>query len=98
MENQWIMAKAVALYYYNLESWIWADAFEAKLLEAEPGREPWHPDYRKEQELSYRHGFPSHFGTLDYERQKLHLEVILAKYGEEAQKAWTFYTTGVFIP
>lgn len=96
--NNWVLAKAIALYYYNARAADWAEAFQAKLTERNPRRDPWHPEYAKEQVFNFQDGFPTHFGTLDFERQQLLIEVVLERYGEEAGKSWLYYTTGVFTP
>ncbi len=82
MEN-WILAEAIALYYYNVSGFEWARTFQARLSRT------WHPEYVAEQERNFCRGFSSHFGTLDFGNQQTLVAVILERYGEEATDKWT---------
>ncbi len=86
-KDRWVLAKAIALYYYNVGSEEWADAFEKKLCKIRLSV-GWHPYYRSEQTDKFRRGFQSHFGELDFERQQVQLQVVLDRYGAEAESAW----------
>ena len=87
-KDRWVIAKAIALYYYNVDPLEWAQAFQDKLRELQPMREAWHPDYAAEQMAKYARGFQSHFGKLDFKRQQIQLQIVLDRYGAEAGRAW----------
>ena len=87
-KDNWVLAKAIALYYYNVSHRQWLRDFEVALDALNLNRVSWVPDYAAEQMGYFKRGFQSHFGELDFERQQIQLQIVLDRYGDEAERAW----------
>ena len=92
-KDQWILSRAIALYYYNVSPIQWASEFQTKLAGSGP-RRAWSAGYFENQVKRYARGFQSHFGELDFRRQQAQIEMILECYGAEAERDWHTCSSG----
>ena len=93
MRDEKDIARAIAEYYYNVDSDDWAAQFEATLqegerrvyaaLDVELPVSNWHPNYRKERQKKFERGFESHWGTLDSVGQAIQMRLILERADKE---------------
>lgn len=86
---RWVTAKAIALYYYNVDADVWAEEFQTKLIDLGINSTRWLGPYPAEQMEKYARGFQAHFGELNFRHQQAQIEVVIDRYGEEASREWS---------
>ncbi len=82
--NVWSVAKAISLYHYNVSAVQWA----RQMMIVLGPQHGWTEQYVQEKVGDYCQGFPHLFGTLDFERQQVHLRLIMDKYYDEAEHGY----------
>ena len=87
-KDNWVLAKAIALYYYNVDADVWAEAFQTRLINLGINSTRWLGPYPEEQMYEYLQGFQSHFGSLDFRRQQAMIALVFERYGAEARREW----------
>lgn len=88
-EYYWKAARVISLYHANVPAMEWAEEMQ-KRVERE-----WVTSYLREKLDDYALGFHHLFPTFDYERQRIHMNIMWDRYGAEVDIEWAFVSNQV---